>query len=162
MCRQSRSLVVDGPTSWTTWRHHMHSLYFCCCYRCSSWLVFCFCEDAKWCTLFSIMNKLLSCSHCLYRTNKMTSFVFICLAKKYWNLFTLLCTFTPPLFSPEVDNWPIDSPPSCLGSHDLRIACLNTYYNMKAISPHYNITDHVSDKVMVIAICIGMIDKWIQ
>ena len=38
------------------------------------------------------------------------------------------------------DNWPIDNPPSCPGLHDLRIACLNTYYNMKAISFHYNIT----------------------
>ena len=27
----------------------------------------------------------------------------------------------------------------------IRIACLNTYYNMKAISPHYNITDELSD-----------------
>ena len=39
----------------------------------------------------------------------------------------------------------IDSPPSCPGLHDLRIACLNTYYNMKAISFHYNITDQLSD-----------------
>jgi len=37
--------------------------------------------------------------------------------------------------------------------------CLNTYYNMKAISPHYNTTDQLSDKVMVIAIYISMIDK---
>jgi len=35
-------------------------------------------------------------------------------------------------------NWPIDSPPSCPGLHGLRIACLNTYYNMKAIALHYN------------------------
>jgi len=41
--------------------------------------------------------------------------------------------------------------------HDLRIACLNTY-NMKAISLHYDITEQLSD-LMVIAICIGMIDK---
>ena len=27
------------------------------------------------------------------------------------------------------------------GLHDLRMACLNTLYNMKAISFHYNITD---------------------
>ena len=45
------------------------------------------------------------------------------------------------------------------GLHDLRIACLTTYYNMKAISLHYNITDQLSDKVMVIVICIGMIEK---
>jgi len=31
------------------------------------------------------------------------------------------------------------------GLHDLRIACLNTYYNMKAISLHYSITDQLSD-----------------
>jgi len=43
------------------------------------------------------------------------------------------------------NNWPIDSPPSYPGLHDLRIACLNTYYNMKAISLHYNITDQLSD-----------------
>jgi len=30
----------------------------------------------------------------------------------------------------------IDSPPSCPGLHDLRIACLNTYFNIKAISLH--------------------------
>jgi len=40
---------------------------------------------------------------------------------------------------------PIDSLPSCPGLHDLRIACLKTYYNMKAISLHYNITDQLSD-----------------
>jgi len=49
--------------------------------------------------------------------------------------------------------------PSCPGLHDLRIACLNTYYNIKAIPLHYNITDQLSDQVMVIAICIVMIDK---
>ena len=59
----------------------------------------------------------------------------------------------------EILNWPIDSPPSCPALHDLRIACLNTYYNVKAISLRYNITDQLSDLVMVIAICIGMIDK---
>jgi len=59
-------------------------------------------------------------------------------------------------------NWPIDSPPSCPDLYDLRIDCLNTYYNMKAISLHYNITDQLSDQVIVIAISIGMIDKWIQ
>ena len=42
-------------------------------------------------------------------------------------------------------NWPIDSPPFCPGLHDLRIDCLNTYYKMKAISLHYNITDQLSD-----------------
>ena len=36
-------------------------------------------------------------------------------------------------------------PPFCPGLHDLHIACLNTYYNMKAISLHYNITDQLSD-----------------
>jgi len=36
-------------------------------------------------------------------------------------------------------NWPIDSPPFCPGLYDLRIARLNTYYNMKAISLHYSI-----------------------
>jgi len=35
-------------------------------------------------------------------------------------------------------NWPIDSPPSSPDLHDLHIACLNTYYNMKAILPHYD------------------------
>jgi len=58
--------------------------------------------------------------------------------------------------------WPIDSPPSFPGLHDLRIACLNTYYNMKAISINYNITEQVLDNVMVIAIYIGMIDMWIE
>jgi len=45
----------------------------------------------------------------------------------------------------NINYWPIDRPPSCPGLHDLRIACLNTYYNMKAISLHYNITDQLSD-----------------
>jgi len=57
-------------------------------------------------------------------------------------------------------NWPINSPTSCPGLYDLRF--LNTYYNMKATTLHFNITDQLSDKVMVIAICIGMIGKWIQ
>ena len=43
--------------------------------------------------------------------------------------------------------WPIDSQPSCPGLHDLRIASLNTLYNMKAISLHYNITDQLSDYI---------------
>jgi len=43
------------------------------------------------------------------------------------------------------DNSPIDSPPSCPGLHDLRVASLNTYYNIKTISLHYNITDQLSD-----------------
>ena len=38
-------------------------------------------------------------------------------------------------------NWPMVSPPSCPGLRDLCIACLNTYYNMKTIVLHYNITD---------------------
>jgi len=42
-------------------------------------------------------------------------------------------------------NWPIDSPPDCTGLYDLRIACPNTYYNLKAISLQYNITDQLSD-----------------
>jgi len=54
-------------------------------------------------------------------------------------------------------NCSIDSPPSCLGLHDLRIACLNTYYFMKDISLLLNILDQLSDKVMVKAICIAMI-----
>jgi len=45
----------------------------------------------------------------------------------------------------EYYNWPIDSPSSCPGLHDLRIASLNTYYNMKAISLHYDITDQLAD-----------------
>ena len=57
-------------------------------------------------------------------------------------------------------NWPIHSPPFCPGLHGLCIACLNTYYNMKAISLHYNITDQLSYYLMVI--CTGMVDKWIQ
>ena len=48
-------------------------------------------------------------------------------------------------YSCNLCNWPIDSPPSCPGIHDLRIAYLNTYHNMKAISLHYNITDQLSD-----------------
>jgi len=40
---------------------------------------------------------------------------------------------------------PIDSPPFYPGIHDLRIAYLNTYYNMKAIALHYNITDQLLD-----------------
>ena len=43
------------------------------------------------------------------------------------------------------NNCPIDSPPFCPGFHDLRIACLDTYYNMKAISIYYNITNQLSD-----------------
>ena len=39
----------------------------------------------------------------------------------------------------------IDSPPSCPRLHDLLPACLNTYYNMNAISLHFNITDQLSD-----------------
>ena len=42
-------------------------------------------------------------------------------------------------------NGPFDSTPSCPGLHDLRIAGPNTYYNMKAITRHYNITDQLSD-----------------
>jgi len=45
----------------------------------------------------------------------------------------------------SICNWPIDSPPFCPGLHDLRIDCLNTYYNIKAISLHYTITDQLSD-----------------
>jgi len=59
-------------------------------------------------------------------------------------------------------SWPIDSLSSCPVLHDLRIAGLNVYDNMKAISLYYNITDQLMDYVMVIAICIGIIDKWIQ
>jgi len=36
------------------------------------------------------------------------------------------------------------NPPFCPGLRDLRIARLNTYYNMKAISLHYIITDQLS------------------
>ena len=42
-----------------------------------------------------------------------------------------------------LDLW--TAPTFCPGLHDLRIACLNTYYNMKAISLQYNITDQLSD-----------------
>ena len=59
----------------------------------------------------------------------------------------------------RISKWSIDCPSSCPGLHDLRIACLNTYYNMEAILLYNDITDQLSDMVMVIAICIGMTEK---
>ena len=75
-------------------------------------------------------------------------FMFRPIASKHLNSLTTTATHS----------WPIDSPSSCPGLHDLRIACRNTYDNMKAISLHSNITDQLMDYVMVKAICIGIID----
>jgi len=82
--------------------------------------------------------------------------------KFLWVQNSLSLTLFRDAFMQTCYYWPIDSPPYCPDLYDLRIACLHTFYNMKAISLHYNITDQLSDYVMVIAICIGMTDKWIQ
>jgi len=58
---------------------------------------------------------------------------------------TTFSKYTPELTCVCFVNWPIDSPQFCPAHHDLPITCLNTDYNMKAISRHYNITDQLSD-----------------
>ena len=63
-------------------------------------------------------------------------------ARSCWHLKPLSMSFVILMYKyNDVCNWPFDSPLSCSGLHDLRIAFLNTYYNMTAISLHYNITD---------------------
>jgi len=87
-----------------------------------------------------------------------TKHVYYLLLQIIWSIiycFCCLCSIFIPLNCwmrmmkslclPSLSNWPIDSPPLCPGLHGLRIASLNTYYNMKAISLHYNITGQLSD-----------------